>query len=139
MFILIGDDEVFTTPQEEWFEILLEKYQLEYGTHQHEHHDGDLILSVLQDKSLLSSCFTEKLPESSSAANSTDETEISEGKSDRSLSMMSLSTVSSITIPKKVLRKCRPPLNLFSAYYACCLLGEIDCTEKEWRALMKVF
>jgi hypothetical protein len=35
-------------------------------------------------------------------------------------------------------RRCRPPLGIFCVYLACCLVGEIDCTAREWAALMQV-
>ena len=147
---MIGDGETLTAFQEEWFEILFEKYQIEYGAHQHDQHDSDLILSIFQENSLKlinSQSEGEEIDNinGKSTTNSiTNSTEISDEKSEGNLSSQSSSSSSSLTtslpltISKKILRKCRPQLNLFCSYYACCLLGEIDCTEREWSALMKV-
>lgn len=138
---LIGDGEAFVSSNEEWFEILLEKYQIEYGVNQHEQHDGDMILSILQDKSIKNNInvINSEIDENRLTTLS-DEINLSELKTDRSIStsILTSNTTSSTKIPKKILRKCRPQLNLFCAYYASCLMGEIDCTEKEWSALMKV-
>lgn len=91
-----------------------------------------MILSILQDKSIQHSLNVFNNINESSMTDINNETNYSND------STFSLKTSSTLSIPKKILRKVRPQLNLFCVYYASCLLGEVDCTKKEWIALMKV-
>lgn len=108
---------------EHWFRILISKYHEEYGTQQHDQHDTDLLASLFYEEENQQTHPTlDHTTWSTEKRNSTDvrETEIT------------------ILHPNYSSVKCRPPLGLFCTFLSCCVIGEIDCTNDEWKALMKV-
>jgi hypothetical protein len=130
---------------EPWFQILLSKYRKEYGTHQHEQHDTDLLTSLLHEEETIRLHFSESstspsLPPKWCLQDSAIHPE-TERTTDMTLTETEISQelpLSPSLHPKPSNVKCRPPLGLFCTYLSCCVIGEVDCTEPEWTALMKV-
>jgi hypothetical protein len=115
-------------PHELWFQALLNKYQTEFGGLQHDRHDSDMILGLLLDG-----------PSSAAPRDSTgSDNSTGSGDSEGTVEMIQ-SRGSSVELRSShSVRSCRPPLGIFCVYLACCLVGEIDCTAREWAALMQV-
>jgi hypothetical protein len=147
-----AEDPSTCLPHELWFQVLLDKYQSEFGELQHDCHDTDLLLGLLlagpppppwsTGSSSVESGHRESIEMTltsggTSAERTSDDS--SGGEGGEGGHRLQLPVLPSVNLRSShSVRRSRPPLGIFCVFLACCLVGEIDCTAREWDSLLQV-